>query len=376
MTTPSKFAAGHIWYGYSEAECREPMANRSRGPLGLLKLTAVVAEAGCTLPPEFVALRNRFQSFSQEAASGTPDVIADRLIQSLRSGSSDPHSWFAASMAQHGPGATEARAEVLSMVHTAIEQTMRELYMPVARDHYRQLSGQFNHAAEQFTRAANTVSPDADPAAVIGAGRKTVEAWHAALTHADELDRLLPALVASAELVRPVTLPTGLGVDRGVFELPLAADVTSQHPRVVWAAWKDLPEPQPLNPDTPAAALSAESMTAERPDTPQGTRGGAWTRLVRCGATIRACPVDQLATLPLFGQPQPIAIVPVWDGHQRRHVLTRRDPHGELPNPATHKRAPLARLRDTWRRGEPTSEAEPNNIYDTVALDDTQGDRP
>ncbi|OBH35398.1 hypothetical protein A5692_11615 [Mycobacterium sp. E342] len=371
MTAPSasRFAPGVIRYCFDETTDHTPMPNRSVGLTGLLKMTGLVAESGCVLPPTFVEMRDRFLAFSQLAATAAP-IMTGRLFASLRDGTGDPALWFSCAMAEAGAGSVERRSEVLAVVHDAMEAELRGLYMPVAQAHYRELASKFDTAAQGFERCARVVDPGADPGEVVNARDKTVRAWRDALAFAGQLDGLLPALTAAAELVRPVTLPTGLGVSRDVFELPLVADVDGIHKRIAWASWKDWAEPKPLNPDTPA--LSIESVTAEPPDTVQNTRCGRWTRLVRCDAVIRAHPDP--GELVLFGQAAPIVVAPVWDGHARRHLLRRIDPEGEVPNPDAPKRGPLSRLRDAFRRipDQPEAEAEPD-VLSTVAFDDPEG---
>jgi len=349
-----------IRYMYSETTDTTPMPNRSTDLGGLLKLTATVAEAGCELPPHYVELRDRFQAFSQLAASHAPTML-ERLIEALRTGRGDPDLWFAAAMAGAGPGHIDRRAEVLSGVHTAMENHLRALYQPVALSHYRALSKRFNEAAQAFMRAADVIDPGTDAAQVVNAGDRALRAWRDAAAYAKQLDDLIPALTASAELVRPVTAPSGLGVSRDTFVLPLAADVDDIHSRVAWCAWLDWPEPKPVN-----TVLSIESMTAPPTDQPVGTRCGRWTRLWRIDADIRAHPNP--AELVLHGQPQPVGVKETMLPGHRRPVLAKYDPEGELPTAAPPKR----RLRDLFRRTAEATPTEPD-ILSTV-LGDTEGE--
>jgi len=359
--TASKLAPG-IWYCFDPATNTEPMPNRGADLPGLLKLTAVVAAAGCALPAEYVAMRDRFQGFSQLAASHAPTML-ERLIDALRTGQGDPELWFAAAMAGAGPGHIERRSEVLSMLHTAMEGHLRVLYERVAAPNYRALSKRFNEAAAGFMRAADVIDPGTDAAAVVNAGDRALRAWRDAAAFASQLDNLLPALTAAAELARPVTSPTGLGVSRDVFTLPLAADVDDIHSRVAWHAWLDWPQPTPVN-----TVLSIESMTAPPTDQPIGTRCGRWTRLWRIDAGIRAHPSP--AELVLHGQPQPVGVKETMLPGHRRPVLAKYDPEGELPTAAPPKR----RLRDLFRRTAEATPAEPEvDIMSTVALDN-EGD--
>ncbi len=335
MTT-SRFAPTGIRYCFDPAADTTPMANRSAGLAGLLRMTGAVAEAGLAPPEAFIVMRDRFQAFSTAAAGGAPTMM-ERLVASLRDGAGDPALWFACCVAEAGAGAIERRAEVLSEVHAAMEGAQRDLYAPTAPAHNRTLAQRFDKAGQGFMGAADIPDPGADPGVVVNAGDRKLKAWRDAAAFANQLDQLLPALAAAAELVRPVTMPTGLGVSRDVFTLPLVADVGDTHKRVAWASWMDWPEPKPVT-----TVLTIEAMTAP-PDQPIGTRCGRWTRLWRIDADIRAHPDP--ASLALFGQPQPIAIrdqVPVGN----RGTVQRFDPEGPLPAEAPKRR----RLRDMFRR--------------------------
>ena len=184
------------------------MPSRAQGLTGLLRLSGVVAAAGGVLPTEFVELRDRFQGFSQLAASHAPTMI-ERLTSALITGHGDPHLWFAAAMAQAGAGHVERRAEILQAVHNQMDGVLRGLYQPLAGPIYRQLAQRFDRAAERFTRCADVVDPGAEATEVVNANTKTLTAWRDALAASAELDAQLEGLAAAAELLRPLNMPSG-----------------------------------------------------------------------------------------------------------------------------------------------------------------------
>lgn len=354
MTSPSRFAPGGIRYCYDETSDTTPMLSRAQGLSGLLRLTAAVEAAGCPMPAQFVQLRERFLEFSNAAAGHAPTMM-DRLTEALVSGTGDPHLWFACAMAQTGAGHIERRAEVLSSVHDTMADTLRSLYQPSARVHYAALAARFDRAADRFTRCAAIVDPGADAGEVVNSGDRAVAAWREALAVAGELDALLEPLSCAAELVRGVDQPSGVSISRDPFLLALCADVEGIHRRIAWHAWRDWAEPEPAI----TTALTIESMTAPRPDTVQHTRGGRWTRLVRCGADIRAYPDPAL--MALFGRPQNIGVASV--PQRNRALLTPVDPEGPLPTEAPKRR----RLRDLFKPRTP-DQPEPD-ILDTFLSD-------
>jgi hypothetical protein len=347
---------------YSEAENREPMPSRAAGLPGLLKLTSCVAAAGATLPIEFVALRDRAVGLFGDAAGGC-HILYDRADEALLTGRGD---WWAATIAaagQNGADALERRAEELSRQHGVAEGALRRLYEPVAGRIYSQLAAQFDATAKEFMRCAAVVDPGTSASEVANAGKRTLQAWRDALTLAGQLDKLLEPLCAASELLRGPTQPSGTGVTRDTFLLPLVADTTDLHARVVWHAFRDWPAPRPVS-----QGESIEAMTAPPTDQPVGSRCGRWGRLLAVGAEIRAHPNPP--EMVLFGAPQPISVTPVPE--RNRAVLRRVDPEGPLPAEKP-KRGPLSRLRDALRH---TDEPEPEpDIMSTIAFGD-QGDQP
>jgi hypothetical protein len=184
------------------------------------------------------------------------------------------------------PGAVAA---VNNIVVTAVEAAMLDAYADVAAENYAAVGGKFDAAAQAFTEAASMAPPEAAANAMITSDDATRTAWLAAEVHAAALDRLLPAVLAAAQLC-------GVRIDSGddalaemwwqspldeAAALALAVDTRELHRRRCWEAW----------------------LTGG-PTDGGPSRTGRWGALVAIGATIRALPnLDDYAP---YRRPRPL----------------------------------------------------------------------
>ena len=326
-----------IRWTYSEQSDQTPMTSRATGLSGLLRLVSVVESAGATLPSGFTELRDRLLTFSRAAAAHDP-ILFGRLREAIVTGRDDPWLLFVGVMAERGPDQTERRSEVLGQLHDEVGAELRGMYQPLALPVYCALAGEFDRAANDLTTCARRVDPAAGAASVVDGDQKTLQAWRQALVAATRLEELLEPLSCASELVRPLNMPSGTGVSRVPFLLPLTCDSEGLHRRVIWHAWMDWKPPAP-----PTNGLTRQGMDAAPTDVVQNTRCGRWARLLAAGATLRANPNP--AAMQMFGQLQPLGVRPV--PQHNRAVMVRFDPEGDLE--AAPKRGPLARMRDALR---------------------------
>ena len=360
----TQLAAGVIHYCHVDPEGDRPAPSRATEWRGFIGLVDTVTAAGMPPPDAYGALLARWQRV-QHAVVGDRRTMAARLKDAVLSGtgpgSDDLEGLLAAALSERHATASELQAGLLSEVRDQVLGQLRDLYAPVARRHYAVLASRFDSAAQAFTRCAAIIPPDSLPNQVINTKPKTLRAWREAAGYADQLDQLIEPLCAAAELVRPLTSPSGIGSDRNHFLLPLCADITDVHRRVAWHAWSGLPAPQP------PGVLTRAQMEAPPPE-PLANRCGRWARLISVGAIIRAHPNP--AELELFDLLKPIGVKRVPARNKAAYV--RVDPEGDLNAP--RRRGPTSILLDRlsgFRRRADEPDVEPD-IDDTFADADTE----
>ena len=250
----------------------------------------------------------------------------------------------------------ELAAGLLSENRDQVLCQLREIYSRVALRNFRAVAGRFDNAADKFTRCACIIPPDTKPDQVINDKPKVVEAWRQAETHAAELDQLLEPLCCSAELVRGLDQPSGIGGNREYFLLPLTVDATDLHRRVVWHAWTGLPLPK-------LGGLTRESMQAPPPK-PVHNRCGKWARMLAIGGIIRAA---DPSSVELFNPLQPVGVKLVQTAANKAGYV-RFDPEGDRDAP--RRRGPGSLLLDRlspFRRRNTDGDETTVDLLDTVA---------
>lgn len=230
------------------------MATRLSGRLTQhLRLVETLASAGIPAPKEWTALRDGFDAYRQQEKPAL-----QRLIAALITGAKtdDLITLHAQALAETAEPHREA------MVHNpagaAVENKLIDLYAPHAKKNYDQAASQFDSVAADFAAAAAAVDVEADPASMVTAPDDARAAWVAAEQHAARLDALLPVLVAAAELA-----DLRINAQDGSL-LALCADPGKLHRRRVWECWQ------------------SETGRTRR-----------WGALVKLGARLRACDLDQ-----------------------------------------------------------------------------------
>jgi hypothetical protein len=280
--------------------------------------------------------------------------MAARLTEAVLRDGGDIPGLYAAALAEH----SAAAPDVLEPLHGAVLAEFQRIYAPHAKAHYRVLRDRFDKAARAFAACAKLVDPGTGADAVIGDGH-ALQAWKDAATYADHLDSLLEPLAAAAELVRGPAEPSGLGVARTPFLLPLCADLDGVHKRRAWEAWTDTPE-------TRAGPLTTPAIAAQ--PAPEPTRCGRWCRLFRIGAVIRA--IEDPVGMELYGFPGPFGVKQVTpptgpaDNPRRPEWIPFDSEDDQVAQP----KGPLAKLRAMARRhGLP----EPDLLTTVADADDT-----
>ncbi len=357
MTTSVPIGAPLVYIPDSPAD---PTPSRALEWGGFLRLVDTVAAAGFPPPPEFAGVRERFGAV-QQIAAGDGRAMQRQLTDAVISGGTPGlTALFVAALAERAASATDWQADLVREIRNVVLKELRDIYGTVAGKNYRALAARFDVAADRFAKCARVIDPAAAASAVVDSNRKTLQAWRDAAALAGELDALVEPLACAAELVRPLHMPSGLGVSRDPLLLPLVADVDGLHRRVIWHAWLDLLPPQP-----PATGLTRAMLEAP-PPAPQQTRCGRWARLVSVSATLRAHP--RPSEMQLYDPARPI-ITTVPAGER---WFKRIDPEGPLPpEPGPGL---LRRMADTLTGRRPEPEPEPEiDIHDTVAdADDTE----
>lgn len=184
-----------------------------------------------------------------------------------------------------------AVASVNSIVVTSVEAAMLDAYADTAAENHAAVCAKFDAEAQAFTDAATIAPPEAASDAMITADDATRTAYVAASIHSAALDKLMPAVLASAQLcgVRIDSGQDALGerwwespLDEAA-ALALTVNPGELHRRRIWEAWQTV-----------------------------GGRTGRWGALVAVGATIRA--LSNLDTYAPYRRPRPLI-------HRQEQVL-------------------------------------------------------
>ena len=225
-----------------------------------VKRVRALEQAGIAAPPEWTAVRERFDLFL-----GMRTPCRDRLTMAVICPESDEDLTLLRA-------AAFAEASVVPTINHAVKSgvyvELVNLYSPAAKSNYRKVAAQFDDAATKFTAAADVVNPEALAESMVTESQAQRTAWSQAPLHAGKLDALMPALIAAAELCGPSI------VRDERMQLPLVVDDRGVHRRKLWEAWdyKD-------------------------------ARCGRWSAILAVGAAIRAA---DLSSLHAYRRPKPL----------------------------------------------------------------------
>lgn len=287
----------------------------------------IVAGAGVEPPKawrDLDANLDNYLSLRNDAA----ERLAELVVRPVKGADMPTLKALALAEQQESPGAVAA---VNNIVVTSVEAAMLDAYADVAAENYAAVGGKFDAAAQAFTEAASLAPPEAAAAAMITADDATRTAWLAAEVHAAALDKLLPAVLAAAQLC-------GVRIDAGDDAL---AELWWQSPLDEGAALALTVDPR----DTNGRELHRRRIWEAWSAVGRPTRTGRWGALVAVGATIRALPnLDEYAP---YRRPRPLV-------HQQEQIPGQ--PRGTV-RMVTHdpedRNSPLAAV-DSKRDDDPT----------------------
>jgi hypothetical protein len=250
------------------------------------RLVDLIAAAGVTPPDEWVSLRSRLKLFNQ---IGTP--LLSRLSAAVVDGSdADIEALRASAIAEQ-----QAAPKVSSAVRAAVLKRMREVYSVVAVDNYNRMVKIFDEWATKFVATTRLVDVEADGAAIVDQPDKERRAWLDSQRYSAQLTKLVPILHGAAHLTGMVPERARRdGGGRDAVLIPLCCNITDQHRRRVWLAWRN------IDPGADSTVVTrADIMTP-----PRDTRCGRWSALTAAGIPIRALP--KLDEFEPYRPPRPV----------------------------------------------------------------------
>jgi hypothetical protein len=258
-----------------------------------LDLVRAVTDAGIPPPQQWTETLARFDAFT---ALQFP--IRQRLADAITNGGTDDVALLKAAAAGEEIGA--AGNQTTAYVENQVLRRLREIYADVAADNYTAIAAQFDKAATKFTELAATCDVEGDAASMLAAPDKVRKAFLDAESFANQINRLLPALAASATLARGVDVFLG----NQLIMLPLCVNVDGHKRRDIWTAW----------------------------DHTTG-RTARWGALVRIGVPIQARALDQ--PLAEYRRPLPLERRQRQVPGQPRGIIEQYmyDPEDEQPEP-------------------------------------------
>src|SRR5262249_6085567 len=169
--------------------------------------------------------------------SNHPRPLRDRLVAAIVDGSdADIPALRAAAHAEESavPG------RVTSKVRAAVLVRMVEIYDEVALGNYGRVAEVFNDWASKFATTAAAVDVETDDADMVDKSDRDRKSWLDSQRFATQLTRLMSALHAAAQLTGkvPEAVKKRDGGGRDAVLIPLCANISDKHRRVVWEAWE------------------------------------------------------------------------------------------------------------------------------------------
>lgn len=232
------------------------------------------ASAVAALDPSIETLRERLAEFERTAGQHR---IIDLLASSVADGNPDPLMFTAAFVEL--TGTPQVAAEVIAQVKQRIHRRIRDIAAESGQTMYRQAGQKFTGAAERFLTTYNTTDVEVPAEVAVSLPDKARRAWQAAPELAAELDKMAPSLHACAVLAGMVT-------DDLAGEIQVCVDASDCDPEAIKAAWTT------RETEARQARQAANASPHTGRAVPTVTRGGRWSSLIQCGATIRVYDPD------------------------------------------------------------------------------------
>jgi hypothetical protein len=185
----------------------------------------VLAQHDIPAPPEWVALRNRFDEFTRAERPAL-----DKLTDAILDGTADDLTALRAdALGESNPDLTG----VITHVRNRVAVRLADLYDRVAAANYRIAAKSFDSLAGQFTKRANLTDPELPPGEVVRLPADRRDAWVEAEGMARQLDTALDTLTAAAVLAG-----MDLDDDMELLRLPLVVRTAGCHRRRLFGAWE------------------------------------------------------------------------------------------------------------------------------------------
>lgn len=228
-----------------------------------------VAATGAPLPEKYLRARAALDAMGTD-----PAAARARLLEAIEEGRAEdvPSLALAAALA-----AADLVQPLRQTMGNDLVGALRRAWATDAEATYLHVAERFDAAAERLAEACALVDPETDPASLVGRDSKQQSAWLAAAEASAELENMLPALAAAAELAGH-RFPQTDGPDarRRDPELMLTCIPGRAHRRRVWEAWDH-----------------------------KGGRTGRWGALAALGVTIRAARAGESRG---YNRPGPVLI--------------------------------------------------------------------
>ncbi|MEW1708004.1 hypothetical protein AB0230_12295 [Microbacterium sp. NPDC089190] len=187
---------------------------------------STVLEHGGTIPPELTALQERGTKYTEYDHNFT-----GRYAEAVVNNAPEDEILNLRALALVEQTVTPVdQASVNQVMRAAVGRATDALYENVAEANWDTIAGQFNAAAEAFTKAHQTVAATTAPASLVTASDRIRKAWAEGQSQRAALDGLIGPLLAAARLA-------GTNATGKTWEIGATLDAGNLHRRRVWEAW-------------------------------------------------------------------------------------------------------------------------------------------
>lgn len=185
-----------------------------------------VTDNGGTTTTEYQGILDRWTEFGELQSQAAANLAA---AVTTGNSSEDLASLRALAVAE-ASATTVAEATVANVVAGQVFEALRTEYAPVAAANYERIRKAFNDTAAKFTKAVETVHPDAVPEELMSATATIRSAWADAPMLALELDAKSVVLAEAASLA-------GYRTGQKQHSIGLTINADGLHRRRVYEAW-------------------------------------------------------------------------------------------------------------------------------------------